>query len=30
MNMLGYGVALYTFLDVRVKIEDAVKEEMIT
>ena len=29
MNMRGYGVALFTFLDEIVKIEDAVKEEVI-
>ena len=28
MNMRAYGVALYKFLDVRVKFEDGVKEEM--
>ena len=27
MNMWGYGVVLFTFLDEIVKIEDAVKEE---
>ena len=26
--MQGNGVALYTFLDVRIKIEDPVKEEI--
>ena len=28
INIRGYGVALFMFLDVRVKIEDAVKEEI--
>ena len=27
MNMRGYGIALFMFLDEIVKIEDAVKEE---
>ena len=30
MNMRGYGIALFMFLDEIVKIEDAVKEEEVT
>ena len=29
MNIRGYGVAPFTFIDEIVKIEDAVKEEMV-